>query len=255
MFAKERRDEIFNIIKLNGAVTTAGLVKNFGVSVETIRRDLLAMEQSGYLLRVHGGAVAKNAKKTPMQLKDRNKEYMKEKEILSRKAIEFIKNGDVIGVDTGSTAGVFAKELKNRFSKLTVVTHSLDVFEVLNDDEGIEVILCGGNFVKSENTFCGLLTLEMYDRVNLSKSFIFPAAVSLRYGVCDNGSEFNLVQRHMIASSSEIFILADSSKFEQRATYKLDDMADEYIYITDGGLSDELKRVYKENNKKIYVGE
>ena len=60
MFAHERQDKIFAMINNNGAVVTSELVSIFGVSIETIRRDLLTMEQAGQLLRVHGGAVSKN---------------------------------------------------------------------------------------------------------------------------------------------------------------------------------------------------
>lgn len=58
LFAKERRDEICLMLKKDHAVTTSKLVERFGVSIETIRKDLLALEQAGLAVRVHGGAVA-----------------------------------------------------------------------------------------------------------------------------------------------------------------------------------------------------
>lgn len=59
MFARERQEKIYEQLQKSGAVTTSGLVNVFHVSIETIRRDLLAMELQGRLSRVHGGAVAK----------------------------------------------------------------------------------------------------------------------------------------------------------------------------------------------------
>ena len=59
MFAQERQDKIYEMLQKDGAVTAAKLMALFGVSIETVRRDLLVLEQSGKLLRVHGGAVAK----------------------------------------------------------------------------------------------------------------------------------------------------------------------------------------------------
>lgn len=79
MLAKEKQHKIYNIIKNDGAVTTSKLVEIFNVSLETVRRDLLYMEQCGQLLRVHGGAVAKKGMKTFLDLKERNKEYSKQK--------------------------------------------------------------------------------------------------------------------------------------------------------------------------------
>ena len=64
MFAKERQDKIYELLQNNGAVMTSQLVKSFEVSIETIRRDLLLMEENGQLTRVHGGAVLKSDMKS-----------------------------------------------------------------------------------------------------------------------------------------------------------------------------------------------
>ena len=123
MLAKERQEKILELLQRNGAVTTSHLVDLFQVSIETVRRDLLSMEQQGRLSRVHGGAVAKQNMKPFYELEKRNTEYSGEKLALSRKAAEFVSEGDVIGIDVGSTANFFADALKERFSRLTVITY------------------------------------------------------------------------------------------------------------------------------------
>ena len=158
MLAKERQDKIYDIIKNNGAVTTSGLVEFFGVSTETIRRDLLDMEQHGQLLRVHGGAVAKRDMKPFLALKERNNEYGRQKRNLAFKAAEFISEGDIIGIDSGSTAVIFAETIRDRFSSLTVITHSLDVFNILCGK--FSVILCGVHYMSNENAFYCPLPLD-----------------------------------------------------------------------------------------------
>ena len=254
MFANERQDKIYDMIQNNGAVTTAKLVDFFGVSIETIRRDLLAMEQNGRLTRVHGGAVAKSGMKPFKELKERNKEFGKQKYELSLKAAEFISNGDIIGIDSGSTAISFAKVLKERFSKLTVVTHSMDVFEMLSNHKDFSVILCGGYYLREENAFYGELTLDMLNSLHIQKTFIFPSAVSFESGIYDYQKDLYQIQKQLVKLSDEIYILADSSKFEKTALLKLDNMKPEYIYITDNSLQDELVKLYKENDIQIYLG-
>ena len=86
MFAKERQDRIYEIVKNNGAVTTSALVKLFDVSIETVRRDLLEMERHGLLSRVHGGAVAIGEMKPYLNLNERNKEFTEQKRYLALKA-------------------------------------------------------------------------------------------------------------------------------------------------------------------------
>ena len=253
MFANERQDKIYDMIQNNGAVTTAGLVNFFAVSIETIRRDLLAMEQDGRLTRVHGGAVAKTAMKPFKKLEERNNEFREQKYELSLKAAEFISEGDIIGIDSGSTAIFFAEVLKERFSKLTIVTHSMDIFEMLSDYKDFSVILCGGHYLREENAFYGELTLGMLNSLHIQKAFIFPSAVSFEYGISDYQKDLYQIQKQFMKLSNEIYILADSSKFEKTALLKLSNMNPEYIYITDSSLQNEIVKLYGENDIKIHL--
>lgn len=254
MFANERQDQIYDMIQKNGAVATSTLVNFFGVSIETIRRDLLSMEQNGRLTRVHGGAVTKSGMKPFKELKERHKEFEKQKYELSIRAAEFISNGDIIGIDSGSTAVFFAEMLKEKFSKLTVVTHSIDVFEMLSNHKDFSVILCGGHYLREENAFYGELTLNMLKSLHVQKAFIFPSAVSLEYGIYDYHKDLCQIQKQLIRSSDEIYILADSSKFEKTGLLKLNNMKPEYVYITDSLLQGGIVKLYKENSIKIYFG-
>lgn len=253
MFAKERQNKIYDMIKSNGSVTTSELVKIFNVSIETIRRDLLYMEKTEQLLRVHGGAVARGEMKPYLNLDQRNKEFGKQKRNLAIKAMEFISEGDIIGIDSGSTAIVFAEVLKDRFSNLTAVTHSLDVFNILSGH--FPVILCGGHYLQEENAFYGPLTLQMLKSICMQKVFIFPSAVSFEHGICDYQKELFQIQKQLINSSENVFCLADSSKFEKRAFLKVGDMKTDYSYISDSGLPEKLIKLYRKNNIKIYMGE
>ena len=255
MFAKERRDEICLMLKKDHAVTASKLVERFGVSIETIRKDLLMLEQAGRLVRVHGGAVAQNDMTPFFELKQRNQMCVEEKRALSLKATEFICEGDVIAVDTGSTAILFAEALKQRFRRLTVVTWSRDVVDILCDHEDFELILCGGYYMRKENAFCGAFALDMLRNLYVQKTFLFPTAVSVEFGICGFESDLHQLQMQLLISSDEIYILADSSKFEKRALFKLSDINDRYYYVTDSLLSAEMENLYKENHLKIFKGE
>ena len=249
MLAKERHDKIYRMIKSNGAVTTSDLVAVFGVSIETIRRDLLCMEQEGLLLRVHGGAVEKGGMKPYLNLDERNKSFSTQKRNLALTATKFISDGDVIGIDAGSTAILFSEALKDKFSNLTVITYSLDVFNILK--ENFNVILCGGYFMIGENYLYGPHTVDMLSKLHIQKAFICPSAISLEHGIFDYQKDAYMIQKQMFKSSDEIFILADSSKFEKKALLKLDDMKTEYNYITDCDLSPDLAKLYNQNNINI----
>lgn len=255
MLAKERQDKIYEILKADGAVETTKLAKLFSVSIETVRKDFIAMEKNGLLTKTHGGAIINGEFKPRYEFIERCEQFSTEKRNLSIKACEFISEGDIIAIDEGSTAIAFAEVLKERFSNLTVITYCIDVFNTLCNHKDFELILCGGNYLKKERFFYGNQTLENLSNLNFNKSFIFPSAVSLESGICGYNVYAQMLQKRLIEASTQTFILADSSKFEKKALLKLSDFEEKFIFITDGSLSEELKKVYKGNNIRIFTGE
>jgi DeoR/GlpR family transcriptional regulator of sugar metabolism len=138
---------------------------------------------------------------------------------------------------------------------LTVITHSLDVFRILCDCEGFSLILCGGHYLREEHAFFGALTLDMLKNLHMQKAFVFPSALSLEYGICDYQEDLYPIQKQLIQSSDDIFVLADSSKFEKKALLKVEEMKKTYTYVTDSDLPEELLQLYRENDRIIYKGE
>jgi len=252
MLAKERQTLIYQILQKNGAVTASTLVSSLDVSLETIRRDLLAMEKQGLLNRVHGGAVTSGNMQPIVSLKQRHQEHQQAKQELAQKVLPFIEEGDIIGLDSGSTAIAVAQALKTVFTKLTVVTYSSDVFDLLKGHADYRLILCGGHYLKNENAFYGPLALETLKHLHMQKAFIFPSSVSLEYGIGNTLQELHLMQQQLLHNADHVYILADSSKFEKHALLKISDMKQEYCYITDNALPVEFKKLYTENNYRLY---
>lgn len=254
MFAEERQNIIKNILESSGAVTTAGLVRKFNVSTETIRRDLLLLEQNGVLKRVHGGAVKTGGTLVYSDLNERLDQNTDEKNELAEKAALCVCEGDVITIDSGSTAAALARVLRNRFKKLTVFTYSTDVFDTLKDCEGYTLILCGGIFNPTEKSFGGSFVLDAIGRIHTNKLFLCPASVCVEHGICEFRDDFATIQRALLSTADRVYILADSSKFEQNATIKIGDLRSDYICVTDSGISDELIKLYAENGIKVLRG-
>lgn len=251
MLASQRQQEIAQQVKQNGAVTVAELTEQFGVSVETVRRDLLAMEKAGLLSRVHGGAVAATEMITYQPLEKRDQEQSDQKDALARTAATLVCEGDYIAIGTGSTPAYFAQELKKRIRSLTVVTYSLRVFEILKDMPGYRLILLGGQYIPEENSFYGQMTLDLLNNLHVQKSFVFPSAVSLEHGICGFEETLYPLQQKLLRCCDQAYILADSSKFERTALYKVADMRPEYIYVTDPELPEQLRHLYEENSLTV----
>lgn len=251
LFAKERQDKIIQMLSMKGSVATTELIEEFRVSIETVRRDLLELERQGLLQRVHGGAVAVGEMKAYESLPQRLEENREAKDRLCETGAGLVAEGEILYVDCGSTAVHFAKALACRFERLTVVTHSMEVFEILTQKEGFQVVLCAGHYKKAERAFYGQLALNMLRSVHVQKAFLFPAAVSLQSGVGDFDEELLQMQHQIMNCTDKVYFLADSEKFEKRAFLKLCDMSAKHIYVTDSGLSSNFKQLYEE--KQFHV--
>ncbi len=247
MLVNQRHKVIIELLRANGAVDVASLVSRFGVSIETVRKDLLAMERQGLLKRVHGGALGMNQMEQYAGLQVRNTFNNAAKQELAALAVSQVQEGMTIGIDSGSTAAYFARELRAHFHKLTVVTHSRDVFDILCDMPDYQIILCGGKYLSQENSFCGNFVLDMLQHIRVQKAFLCPSAISLQHGAFDFQEDLYQVQKALLAAAEEIVVLADSSKYEKIGLLKILDMREDYTFITDSGLSAELKQMYIKN--------
>lgn len=255
MLAIERQEQIVSQIRRNGAVRIHELTKQFGVSVETIRRDLLELERQDCLHRVHGGAVGIAVAKQYHRLEERTEENPQKKEELSGYAAGLIREGDVLMVDSGSTAIAFAKMLAEEFERLTVITYSLHVFEILKKKEGFTLYLCAGAYLRDENAFCGQWALQMLEQFHAKTAFLFPSAISLQNGIMDYDQELYHLQRAMMKHADRSVFLADSDKFEKSALLKLADVNEAVTFVTDSGLRKEILELYQENGIEMIRGE
>lgn len=248
MFADERRLKIIERLKEKPSVTVAELTSAFQVSLETIRRDLEFLEKEGALKRVHGGAVSIKKMPSYSRPSSRISSHYMEKKQLAMAALPLIKEGDVIALDSGTTALTLAQLVCDSFQELTVITNSLEVFQTLSVKESFHVILTGGYYHPVEKAFFGHLTLDTIKQLHASVFFLTPWAISLKFGISDFTQEMIPVQRSLISIADQVAVLADSSKFETEAALKICELNPAYTYITDEFLSPEIRTLYEEHS-------
>lgn len=254
MLAETRKNKICVMLKERQAVTTAELAEKFEVSIETVRKDLLELERKNELVRVHGGAMLRPSARNYRTFSKRREDMIEEKVKISEKAAEFIKEGDIIAIDTGSTAFEFIDVLKERFERLTIVTHSMYIFQKASEYKDFEIILCAGFYMRAENSFYGEFALNMLDNIRVEKSFVFPNSISLNYGLSESLPELAAMQKKLMNIAEQVIVVADSSKYETNSFIKTSDLNPKYIYITDSGLQCEVKQMYENNGIKIVKG-
>lgn len=251
MFANERYLKILDLLDKESSVTVSELMKLFGVSIETVRRDLEHLEKQELLTRVHGGAISNKKMNKFEKLESRMSENRALKQQLAKIAVRYIRENDTIAIDSGSTAMELVPFIKSQFRHLTIVTNSPEVFNAFSDMDRYELIQIGGQYLRDEKAFYGHLALDAVNRLHFSKAFIFPSAISLRYGVGVFVHELFDIERAFMHNADEVFILADHSKYEKTATIKLCDVSTSYKFITDSEMPDQVYERYRKHSIQI----
>ncbi len=251
MLANDRYNKILDILERDGSVKTSKLVELLGISLETVRRDLDFLEKQGELQKVHGGAILKNKEGVNLTYSLREVKNTEEKKEIATLALNYIKEGETIALNSSTTNIEIARLIKNRYSSLTIVTNSLRIAEELADIKGINLILAGGVYNKNEFAFLGEITSNFLDNFSVDKSFVSVGGISLKRGITDFLMDEVLVERKMIEIGEEVIILADSSKIDSNSLIKICEMKDIDFIITDSKLDNNIKQKYKDDNINI----
>ena len=135
---QERRNKVMELLHDEGIVKVSELMRLFNVSIETVRRDLEYMEEHGMLSRVYGGAVPAQPRATEPSYSTREIKHFKEKKAIGEKAVELVRDEDVIAVDIGTTTLEFAKALVGK-RRVTVLTNSMKIAMILSEDSNIRL--------------------------------------------------------------------------------------------------------------------
>ena len=256
MLAQQRYQKILDLLEEHGIVHSADLVQEMKVSSETVRKDLDALEQSGKLKRVHGGAVpisqmsAQNGQY--ISLKTRNSSCMEEKAAIAAYAAGLVREHQAVGLDYGSTSLVMAKELVRRFEHLTVVTNSIQNALVLSERPEFTIILIGGILDKKELSL-GNDFSQMLESLHLDILFMSVSGVHPSVGLTDQGPSEARVQKQMCQIADRTVVLADSSKFGRASLVKLCALCDVDQIITDGGLDTDMEQKIKDTGVALHV--
>ncbi|RKT87110.1 DeoR family transcriptional regulator, glycerol-3-phosphate regulon repressor [Saccharopolyspora antimicrobica] len=213
MLAVERHALITEMVRSAQIVSTDTLMRELAVSGETIRRDLVALEERGVLTRVHGGAASTEppiSQEPPVEQRRRLGAGNKNK--IGRAAASLVRDGQIIMIDVGTTAVAVARALPAGLSA-TVLTNSLVVASELADRAELDVLVSGGrvrsgDLALSNATAAGFFAETYPDIAFLGSGGLHPEA-----GLTDYHLEEIAVRRTVLANAHRSYALVSSEKF------------------------------------------
>ena len=207
----ERQARILGELRASPAIRISALASDFGVSTETIRRDLDELSQQGMLSRTYGGAAARPLGAEPT-LSERYKEHVEERERVGTFAARGIKPGQVLMIDSGSTNMHFARRLSAELRDLTAITNSCGIAAVLAANPTIRVVLCPGRYDSREGSVFGSDSENFLLRFNASLTVISCSGLTAE-GPNDVNPAAAGIKRAMLARAESNMLLVDHSKF------------------------------------------
>lgn len=250
MVASKRKERIKEYLLEYKSVSVPELSNQFGVSEETIRRDLASLDKEGYAIRTHGGAVlAKRVSKT-VDNDTLGKVFLESKQIIAEQCMQFIHEGDCIFLDASTTAATICPLIFDM--NLTVLTNSLRVIKSLSKAENIRLNCVGGNYSKERESFIGRNTNMILNNHYVDSSFISCRSLSIDNGITDSNDEEAEVKKIIIKHSSRVFLLADYSKFGKTSFTKVCDFSEINDIVTDRPLTDEWRSFIEEKGVNVW---
>ncbi|MDY2778038.1 MAG: DeoR/GlpR family DNA-binding transcription regulator [Collinsella sp.] len=213
-FAEERRAAIMRTLERDASVQVSDLARTFGVSAVTIRGDLDALEADGKLRRTHGGAVSLH-KALTVSVQDRRVNInAKAKQLIAKRALEFVRDGDTILVDSGTTALEFVRTLDAR-SGITVVTADITIADYIDDSmPTVDVILLGGALRKGHRYLHGMLALRSLEVLHTDLAVVCPGSFVPSRGFMTDYPQMAQLKRAYFEASERTVALLDASKLD-----------------------------------------
>ena len=248
LFTEERRDEIVRLINEKKSMSVQEMARQFHVSGTTIRTDLSALEEKGYLRRTHGGAVLPSSAVPFLREPGiQERAHFKEKQEIAEAALRFVEPYETILIDNGTTMAAFDNALvTSSLNGLTIYSNDLNGMQILEAKESFELRLIGGRIRSGFHYTYGAEVLEELHGYHFRKLFLATSALS-KEGLTTASSDLCAVKRAMIASAEQVILLTDSSKIGEIGFQKFADLSDIDILITDSGISeDALKKLRKQ---------
>jgi DeoR/GlpR family transcriptional regulator of sugar metabolism len=252
MLANQRRDKIYELIQEDGSAKVINLAKIFKVTEVTIRQDLEKLEKDGLVIKEHGGAFLKDIKDQVQSFSLGHKENIDKKELIAKKCMEYIENGDTIILDSGSTTTEIAKLLKG-FTSLTVITNALNIALLLGADPGIEVIVTGGEFKPPTLSLTGQKAADSFKGLYVQKLFLATAGISLKAGLTYPSISDLVVKKAMIEAADTTYLVADSTKIGKSAFASLGALSLIDFIITDNCIEEKHKEIFKDNEIELII--
>lgn len=252
-----RIDKLEHYILEHKTASIDSLCDEFGISKNTVRRDLEVLVSRGSVEKVYGGVVAlENAAVIPelVTFHERANRNADSKQAIAQYAASYVRERDTIFIDSGTTTMNIVDYLTH-LSSVTVITASVQVINKSLNHPNINLIVLPGTLKRDTASIVGSSCIEYLEAFNIAPAFMACTGFSIQSGICNASTEEYNIKKAALKKSQKHYLLADSSKFGKTSLMTYGEISQFHYLITDKALSDDFNTYCREQNCAIRVAE
>ncbi|MEO6916931.1 MAG: DeoR/GlpR family DNA-binding transcription regulator [Chitinophagaceae bacterium] len=231
MLKEERLQKILSLLEKDKRVLLSELSRELYVSEDTVRRDIRELSLKGLLHMVRGGAVPHAPGPKPFH--DRIHFASSDKQVMATKALSLLKDGQVVIFDGGTSTLAVASILPPEL-KITVVTNSFPIANLLATHPCVQVLFAGGRLYKESIVTVGLESTRFFGQIRADLCFMGVCSIHLELGLTNDSYEESEVKMAMIAHSRKVVALTTPEKIDTAESYYICPAAAVNTIITPG---------------------
>lgn len=250
----ERREQIIQRLRQQGSVQVNDLSGLFGVSTVTIRNDLAFLEKQGIAVRAYGGALIcdSNTLGAEPSVEDKSSLNTAVKRSIAKAAVELIKPGHRVILDSGTTTYEIAR-LMRQHSDVIAMTNGMNVANALLEADGVELLMTGGHLRRQSQSFYGDQAEQSLQNYHFDMLFLGVDAIDLERGVSTHNEDEARLNRRMCEVAERIIVVTDSSKFNRSSLHKIIDTQRIHTIIVDEGIPEESLKEFHRSGVEVII--
>lgn len=249
MIKAERQQRLTEHIKNKQSAQLKELSELLNVSEDTVRRDIKELADLGIVKAVRGGAIAHSP--VPHHYRDREYLQLEQKQIIAKKALDYIEDEQVVFFDGGTSSLAVAAAIPPE-RNIVVVTNSFPIVNVLEDHPLTQVIFLGGRLNKDAFTTIGPDTIDAIRAIKSDLAFLGICSIDLTAGITTRDYDDCLIKRNIVANAKYVIALSTINKIGTAEPFYVGPVNSVDLILTDTDVEAGLQTAFKDEGVSIH---
>lgn len=247
-----RQSDVLDEVRHRGSISVEALAERFGVTLQTVRRDVKLLAEAGLLARFHGGVRLPASTTENIAYRQREALHADAKQRIAKAVAAHVPQGSSLLINLGTTTEAVARALLQH-QGLRVITNNLNVAAILADNPHCEVIVTGGLVRHSDRGIVGAAAVDLIRQFKVDIALIGISGIESDGSLRDFDYREVQVSRAIIEQSREVWMVADNSKFNRAAMVEVARMDQLDVFFTDAPPPDPYPALLEQAGVRVEV--